>query len=282
MVTPFRDDLSLDLDEAQRLARWLVDHGSDGLVVSGSTGESPTLTHDEKIALFRAVKDAVGTNATVIAGTGTYSTADSIDLTREAEKAGVDGVLVVTPYYNRPPQRGLLEHFKAVADSSELPVMIYDIPVRTTLKIEVPVLLELAAHPNIVAVKDATNDLGAAAKLMADAPSGFELYSGNDDQTLSYQPLGAAGVISVMSHVMGPRIREQFVAFEAGDVAKAREIQFEVSRVHAALCTNNPIPIKAAVNMLGLKAGRPRPPLVVATAEEEDRVRRALEAVGAL
>lgn len=282
MVTPFREDFTLDLDEAQRLARHLVGNGSDGLVVAGSTGESATLTHHEKVELFRAVKDAVGAGATVIAGTGTYSTADSVDLTREAEKAGADGVLVVTPYYNRPPQRGLLDHFRAVADASNLPVIVYDIPFRTGLKIDVDTLVRAAEHPNIVGVKDATNDFASATRLMARVPEGFALYSGNDDQTLAYQALGAVGVISVVSHVMGRRLQEQFAAFEAGDLATARAVQFEEARVHDALCAGNPIPIKAAVNMIGFRAGPPRPPLAPATDEEQAKVRKALETLGAL
>jgi 4-hydroxy-tetrahydrodipicolinate synthase len=282
MVTPFTDDLSVDVDEAQRLARHLVSHGSEGIVVAGSTGEGATLTDDEKITLFRAIKDAVGSDGSVIAGTGTYSTEHSIHLTREAEKAGVDGVLVVTPYYNRPPQDALLEHFKAVADSSNLPVLLYDIPLRSAIKIEVDTILRAAEHPNIVGIKDACNDISATTLLAAQAPEGFEIYSGNDDQTLAYQAVGAVGVIAVPSHVMGELLLEQFDAFERGDIARAREIQFLERRVHAAFCTNNPISIKAAVNMIGFKVGRPRPPLRPASADEETKIRQALSEVGAL
>jgi 4-hydroxy-tetrahydrodipicolinate synthase len=280
MVTPFRDDGSVDVDEAQRLAQHLTAHGSEGLVVSGSTGEGATLTDDEKVLLFRAVKDAV--DVPVIAGTGTYDTAHSVHLTREAEKAGVDGALVVTPYYNRPPQDALLQHFRTVADSSNLPVVLYDIPLRTALKIEVDTLLRAAEHPNIVAVKDACNDISASALLAANKPDDFEIYSGNDDQTLAYQAIGGVGVVSVASHVMGDLIKEQFDSFERGDVARAREIQLLQRRVHAALLTSNPIPIKAAMQILGFNVGAPRQPLRAANADETEKVREALSIIGAL
>lgn len=282
MVTPFREDGSLDADEAQRLAKHLVDNGSEGLVVAGSTGEAATMSDDEKRVLWRAVKDAVGANVPVVAGTGTYSTEHSIELTREAEKAGVDGALVVTPYYNRPPQDGLLEHFRAVADASDLPVLLYDIPLRSSIKIAVETMLRAAEHPRIVGVKDACCDISASTLLAAQAPDGFEIYSGNDDQTLAYQAIGAVGVISVPAHVMGERIQEQFDAFERGDIAGAQRVQFQERRVHEALCTNNPVSIKAAMAMLGFKVGAPRPPLRAATADEEQRIRAALEELGAL
>jgi 4-hydroxy-tetrahydrodipicolinate synthase len=282
MVTPFKQDGSLDVDEAQRLARHLIDHGSEGLVVAGSTGEGATLTDDEKSTLFRAVKDAVGTDAKVIAGTGTYATEHSVELTRAAEKAGVDGVLVVTPYYNRPPQDSLLEHFRTVADASNLPVLLYDIPVRSAIKIDVDTIVRAAEHPRIVGIKDACSDISQSTLLAARMPENFEIYSGNDDQTLAYQALGAVGVISITAHVMGELLREQFDTFERGDLARAREIQLVERRVHEALCTNNPISIKAAVNMIGFNVGAPRPPLRAANADEEKRIRQALSDIGAL
>jgi 4-hydroxy-tetrahydrodipicolinate synthase len=282
MVTPFNENGVLDYEEAQRLARHLVDHGSEGLVVMGSTGESATTTDDEKVRLYRAIVDAVGADAKVIAGTGTYSTEHSIHLTREAEKSGVDGALVVTPYYNRPPQDALVEHFKAVAESSNLPLMLYDIPIRTGTKIEVDTMLRAAEHPNIVAVKEASNDLSQATRLAALKPDDFEIYSGNDDQTLAYQAIGAVGVVSVIAHVMGDAILEQFTAFEAGNLDRAREIQFLERRVQEVLLSQNPIPIKAAMNMLGFKVGVPRPPLRPANADEEVKIREALSQIGAL
>lgn len=282
MVTPFREDGSLDADEAQRLARHLVDHGSEGLVVAGSTGEASTLTDDEQAALFRVVKDAVGTDASVVAGTGTNWTEHSVALTREAEKAGADAALVVTPYYNRPPQDALLQHFRTVADSSNLPILLYDVPSRTATKIEVDTILRAAEHPNIVGLKDASNDIATSTLLAAQLPEGFEIYSGDDGMTLAYQAIGAVGVISVVAHVMGDLILEQFKAFESGDIARAREIQFIQQRQNATLLAGNPISIKAAVNMIGFSVGSPRPPLAAATPEQEKRIRAVLQELGAL
>jgi 4-hydroxy-tetrahydrodipicolinate synthase len=282
MVTPFREDGSLNLDEAQRLARHLIDHGSEGLVVAGSTGESATLTDDEQVSLFRAVKDAVGTDASVVAGTGTNWTEHSVALTREAEKAGADAALVVTPYYNRPPQDALLDHFRTVADASNLPILLYDVPIRTATKIDVETILQAAEHPNIVGLKDASNDIATSTLLAAQLPEGFEIYSGDDSMTLAYQAIGAVGVISVVAHVMGDLILEQFTAFEAGDIARAREIQFLERRLNTALLASNPVSIKAAVKMIGFNVGDPRPPLRPATTDEEQRIKAALQELGVL
>ncbi len=282
MVTPFREDGSLDYDEAQKLARHLIDHGSEGLVVAGSTGEASVLTDEEQFTLFREVKDAVGTDAVVIAGTGTNWTEHSIQLTREAEKAGADAALVVTPYYNRPPQDALLNHFRVVADSSNLPVLIYDVPSRTVVKIDVETVLRAAEHPNIVGLKDAGNDIATSTLLAAQKPDDFEIYSGDDGLTLAFLAIGAVGVISVQSHVMGDLLLEQAKAFESGNIQRAREIQYLQRTTAAALLTANPIPIKAAMNILGFKVGAPRPPLRAATADEETKVREALSTLGAL
>jgi len=282
MVTPFSEDGSLDYEEAQKLARHLIGHGSEGLVVAGSTGEASVLTDEEQIQLFREVKDAVGTDAVVIAGTGTNWTEHSIQLTREAEKAGADAALVVTPYYNKPPQDALLNHFRVVADSSNLPVLIYDVPSRTVTKIEVDTVLRAAEHPNIVGLKDAGNDIATSTLLAANKPDDFEIYSGDDGLTLAFLAIGAVGVISVQSHVMGEALLEQAKAFESGDIKRAQEIQYLQRRTAEALLTGNPIPIKAAVNMIGIKVGAPRPPLRAATADEETKVREALATLGAL
>jgi 4-hydroxy-tetrahydrodipicolinate synthase len=282
MVTPFKEDGSLDADEAQRLARYLVEHGSEGILVAGSTGEGATLTDAEKTTLFRAVKDAVGTEASVIAGTGTYSTDHSIELTREAEKAGVDAALVVTPYYNRPPQDALLDHFRVVADASNLPVLLYDIPSRSAIKIDTDTIVRAAEHPNIVGIKDAGSDISASTLTAALVPDDFEIYSGNDAETLALLAIGAVGVISVASHVMGDLLLEQVTAFESGNMSRAREIQFLQRRLQPALLTNNPIPIKAAVRLLGFSVGAPRPPLRPASADEENAIREALQELGAL
>jgi 4-hydroxy-tetrahydrodipicolinate synthase len=283
MVTPFRDDYSLDLDGAQELARHLLDHGSDGLVVAGSTGEAPTLSHDEKADLWRAVIEAAEGKGKVICGTGTYDTADTIELTRVAEELGADGALVVTPYYNKPPQRGLVAHFTRVAESVDLPLIVYNIPGRTATRIEHDTLLQLAAVPNIVAVKDSTGDLDGMSKLVREAPADFELYSGDDWATFAVMCLGGVGIISVASHLVGERISEMVELVTTGDVPAGRKIHEELSPVYAALfMTSNPIPLKAAMELTGRPVGPPRLPLVPATPDERERLRKALEDAGLL
>jgi 4-hydroxy-tetrahydrodipicolinate synthase len=283
MVTPFREDHAVDLDRAQELASWLVDHGSDAVVAAGSTGESPTLTHKEKAELFRAVGDAIRGRGKLICGTGTYSTAETLELTQAAEDAGADGLLVVTPYYNKPPQRGLVAHFERVADATELPMILYNIPGRTATRIEHDTLLELAQRPNIVAVKDSTGDFQSITRLVAEAPEGFEVYSGDDWATFGYLCLGAVGVVSVASHLVGPQVRQMIELIETGDVPAARKIHEDLSPLFNALfVTSNPIPLKAALEMVGRPCGDPRLPLVPATAEERERVRKALEDAGLL
>ncbi len=283
MVTPFRDDHAVDLDGAQRLASWLVDNGSDAIVVAGSTGESPTLTHREKAELFRAVGEAIRGRGKLICGTGTYSTAETIELTQAAEDAGADGLLVVTPYYNKPPQRGLVAHFEHVAEATELPIILYNIPGRTATRIEHDTLLQLAERSNIVAVKDSTGDFQAISRLIAEAPEGFEVYSGDDWATFGYVCLGAVGIVSVASHLVGPQIRQMIELIETGDVPAARKIHEALSPLFNALfVTSNPIPLKAALEMVGRPCGEPRLPLVPATAQERERVRKALEDAGLL
>ncbi|MGZ8566551.1 MAG: 4-hydroxy-tetrahydrodipicolinate synthase [Actinomycetota bacterium] len=284
MVTPFReDDHALDVDGAQRLAAHLLDTGSDGIVVAGSTGESPTLSYAEKAELFRAVGEVVRGRGKLICGTGTYSTSETLELTQAAEDAGADGLLVVTPYYNKPPQRGLIAHFERVADATDLPIIVYNIPGRTATRIEHDTLLELAKRPNIVAVKDSTGDFQGVSRLMAEAPSGFEVYSGDDWATFGYVCLGAVGIISVAGHLVGPQIRQMIELIQTGDVPAARKIHEDLSPLFNALfITSNPIPVKAALEMIGLPAGVPRLPLVPATAEERARVRKALEDAGLL
>ncbi len=283
MVTPFRDDYSLDLDAAQELAGHLLENGSDALVVSGSTGEAPTLTHDEKVELFRAVVQAAAGKGKVICGTGTYSTQESIELTRVAEAAGADAVLVVTPYYNKPPQRGLVAHFTAVAASTDLPLIAYNIPGRTATRIEHETMLALATIPNVVAVKDSTGDLDAISRLLREAPGGFEVYSGDDWAAFGTACLGGVGVVSVASHLVGDRIHEMLDQVFSGDVAAGRKIHEELSPVFASLfITSNPIPLKAALELVGRPAGPPRLPLVPATPDERERLRKALEDAGLL
>jgi 4-hydroxy-tetrahydrodipicolinate synthase len=281
MVTPFREDRAVDLDGAQELASWLVDNGSDAVVVAGSTGESPTLTYKEKAELFRAVGDVARGRGKLICGTGTYSTAETLELTQAAEDAGADGLLVVTPYYNKPPQRGLIAHFERVADATDLPIIVYNIPGRTATRIEHDTLLELAKRPNIVAVKDSTGDFKGVSRLMAEAPPDFEVYSGDDWATFGYVCLGAVGIVSVASHLVGPQIRQMIELIQTGDVPAARKIHEDLSPLfNALLITSNPIPLKAALGMIGLPAGVPRLPLVPATAEERTWVRKALVDAG--
>jgi 4-hydroxy-tetrahydrodipicolinate synthase len=283
MVTPFRDDHAVDLDRAQELARWLVNNGSDAIVVAGSTGESPTLNHGEKAELFRAVADAVRGHGQMIAGVGTYSTAETLELAETAVSAGADGLLVVTPYYNKPPQRGLTAHFTAVADATDLPVILYNIPGRTALRIEHDTLLELAHHPNIVAVKDSTGDFQSISRLIAEAPDGFDVYSGDDWAAFGYVCLGAVGVVSVASHLVGPQMHQLIDLIQTGDIPAARKIHETLAPLFNALfITSNPIPVKAALQMLGRGAGPTRLPLVPATPDEEARVRAALEDAGLL
>ena len=283
MVTPFAQDGSLDVPRAQELARRLLDTGSSSLVVAGSTGEAATMSDQEKVTLFRAVSEAVEGRGTVIAGTGTYDTAHSIHLSEEAERAGADALLLVTPYYNKPPQRGLIEHFTAVARAASLPVIVYNIPGRTATRIAHQTLLRLADVENIVAVKDSTADLDGQAHLLRDIPDGFDVYQGDDWATFTSVCLGAAGVISVASHLVGDRIAEMIESIETGDVASARKIHLDLLPLFDALfVTSNPIPVKAAMGLAGFPVGNARLPLVPANDDELAAVRSAMEGAGLL
>lgn len=279
MATPFRPDGSLDLEGAARLATHLYDHGSDAVLVCGSTGEAPTLSAGEKEALVRAVV-GIG-RGPVLCGTGTFSTAESVELTRMATEAGATGILLVTPYYNKPPQRGLIEHFSTVAAATRLPVMLYNVPSRTATRIEHDTLLRLAEVPNIVAIKDSTGDLQGAARLIADLPEGVEVYAGDDWGAFAWGCAGAVGVVSVASHVVGDRIAEMLRLVARRDLEAARGIHASLTPVFDALfLTSNPIPLKAALELLGLPGGAPRLPLVPATDDERARVGEALGRVG--
>ncbi len=267
MVSPFRADGPLDLDAAQRLAARLVDNGCDGLVVNGTTGESPTTTDAEKAELVRAVVDAVGDRATVIAGAGTYDTAHSVHLARSAEKAGAHGLLLVTPYYSRPPQAGLVAHFTTVADAVGLPVMLYDIPPRSVVPIEVDTLCRLAEHPRIVAVKDAKGDLLAGSQVMA--ATGLAYYCGDDALNLPWLSVGAVGFVSVIGHVVPDRLRRMVDAFEAGDVEAARTVHNGLLPVLRAFGRVGGVPFgRAALRLTGLDTGQPRLPLVAPDADQ--------------
>jgi 4-hydroxy-tetrahydrodipicolinate synthase len=269
MITPFTPAGDLDLDAAQRVASYLVDAGSDGLVVSGTTGESPTTTDAEKEALIRAVVEAVGDRATVVAGSGTNDTRHAAELSQQAEKAGAHGLLVVTPYYNRPPQAGLLAHFRAVADSTSLPVMLYDIPSRTGTAIATETLVELSAHERILAVKDAKNDLAGTTEVLARTDLAY--YSGADEWNLALLAIGGAGVVSVVGHAAAGDYAAMIRAVDEGDLATARTIDRRLVPAYQAIMTRTQgaIMAKAALEVLGvLKTRAVRPPLVPATDEQ--------------
>ncbi len=283
MVTPMRPDESVDLEKAKELARFLVDHGSDGLVVCGTTGESPTLTADEKLSLFEAVVEAVGDRATVIAGTGSYNTHESVSLTAKASSTGVDGVMLVVPYYNKPPQEGLYQHFRKVSEATELPVMLYNVPPRTSRNLEPETVARLAELPNIVAIKEAAGDMEQVSRLKARLPESFAIYSGEDSLTLPMLSLGAVGVVSVASHVVGETIKEMIQAFRSGDTDAARACHDRLMPVFKALfVTTNPIPVKWAMSLFGLDMGPFRLPLVPPTPAEQATVKEALRNFGVL
>ncbi|MDT0269269.1 4-hydroxy-tetrahydrodipicolinate synthase [Streptomyces sp. DSM 44915] len=279
MVTPFTGDGSLDLDGAQRLASHLVDAGNDGLIVNGTTGESPTTTDEEKSALVRAVVEAVGDRAHVVAGVGTNDTRHSVELARAAADAGAHGLLTVTPYYNKPPQEGLYQHFTTVADATELPVMLYDIPGRSGVPINTETMVRLAEHPRIVANKDAKGDLGRAS--WAIATTGLAWYSGDDMLNLPLLSVGAVGFVSVVGHLVTPELRALVEAHTGGDVAKATEIHQRLLPVFTGMFrTQGVITSKAALDAQGLPGGPLRLPLVGLAAAEFEQLRKDLAAGG--
>jgi 4-hydroxy-tetrahydrodipicolinate synthase len=283
MVTPFDDDGNLDLDGAVALARWLADHGSDGLVVAGSTGEATALSDDEKQDMWRAVADAV--TIPVVAGSGTADTRHSVELTQAAEAAGVAGILAVTPYYSRPPQTGIEAHFRAVAAATRLPVLVYDIPVRAGRKLGHDLLVRLAHEVrNVVGVKDASGDPAATARLVADVPEDFDVISGEDVLTLALLAVGARGVISVESHWAGRLLARMIAAFRDGQVDEARRLNARLIPSHTFQSGDlapNPVPTKAMLRVLGLPGGQCRLPLGPAPDGLEDTARKVLEGLGA-
>ncbi|MEU3602483.1 4-hydroxy-tetrahydrodipicolinate synthase [Streptomyces sp. NPDC006798] len=279
MVTPFTPDGALDVDGAQRLAAHLVDAGNDGLIINGTTGESPTTSDAEKDRLVRAVREAVGDRAFVVAGVGTNDTRHSVELARAAERAGAHGLLAVTPYYNKPPQEGLFRHFSAIADATELPVMLYDIPGRSGVPIDTETIVRLSAHPRIVANKDAKGDLGRAG--WAIARSGLAWYSGDDMLNLPLLSIGAVGFVSVVGHVVTPELRALLDAHLNGDVQKATEIHQRLLPVFTGMFrTQGVITTKAALTLQGLPAGPLRLPLVELTPEETAQLKADLTAGG--
>jgi 4-hydroxy-tetrahydrodipicolinate synthase len=281
IVTPFGRDGRIDFERFRELAQHLVESGSDGIVVAGSTGESPTLTDDERLELFRVAVDALRGRGTVVAGTGTYSTAHSVHLTREAHELGVDGFLVVTPYYNKPPARGIVEHFRAIADVSDRAIIVYNIPGRVVINIEPDTIVELAEIPTVRAVKQANDDLAQARRIVGETD--LDLYAGDDNILFPFLELGGVGGICVHTHVVGPRVRRMVDAFREGDVEAARLIDQELEPAYQLLQVQiNPIAIKAALNLLGHDVGGLRLPLVQASEDEIAQVRSCLELLGAL
>jgi 4-hydroxy-tetrahydrodipicolinate synthase len=279
IVTPLKDDGAVDYERFRELALHLVANGSDGIVVAGTTGESPTLSDDERLELFRVAVDTLGGRATVIAGTGTYSTSHSIHLTREADDIGVDGFLVVTPYYNKPPQRGIVAHFEAIAAVSDRPIIVYNIPARVVVNIEPETIVELAQIPNVTAVKQANDDLSQARRIVEDA--GLDLYAGDDNILHPFLEVGAVGGVCVHTHVVGPQVKAMVRAYRDGDVARARRIDEELEPAYDLLkVQTNPIAIKAALNLLGHEVGGLRLPLVAASDAEVASVRNCLERLG--
>jgi len=279
-VTPFDSSGAVDYDRYGELCTYLVDNGSDGVVVSGTTGEAPTLSDDERLALLRTAIDAIGDRATVVAGTGTYSTAHSVHLTEQAHEAGAHGFLVVTPYYNKPPPRGIVAHFQAVAAASDRPVMVYNIPSRVVINIEPETMAQLAEIPNVTSVKQANDDLGQAERILE---LGLDLYAGDDNLIYPFLELGAKGGVCVHTHVVGPQVAEMVRRFRDGDTEGARRIDEELAPAYELLAvTTGPIQIKAALNLLGHDVGGHRLPLVEATDAERAQIRDCLERLGVL
>ena len=280
VVTPFAEDGAVDLDRFRALCRHLVDNGSDGVVVTGTTGEAPTLSDDERFALYETAVDELGDGHSVIAGTGTYATAHSVHLTEQAHEIGVDGFLVVTPYYNKPPQRGIVAHVETIAAVTDRPIVFYDIPSRVVVDAEPETITRLASIPNVTAVKQAKPSLDAARHVVA---CGLDLYAGDDDLVHPFLEVGGVGVISVHAHIVGARIKEMIGLYHAGDLAGARAIDEEVRpAIDLLRVQTNPIAIKAALNLLGHDVGGCRLPLVQATPEEEASVRGCLQRLGLL
>jgi 4-hydroxy-tetrahydrodipicolinate synthase len=278
IVTPFRDDQSVDFAAFQHLARHLVDNGSDGIVVAGTTGESPTLDDGERLELVAAAIEAVGDRASVVAGTGTASTAHSVELTERAHELGADAFLIVTPYYNKPPQAGIVAHFEAVAQASDRPIVAYNIPSRVVVNIEPETIERLAAIDSVVAVKQAYPDLEQARHIV---DCGLDLYAGDDSLMMGFLELGAVGGVCVHSHIVGPQVSAQVRAAREGDLERARAIDAELAAAYELLrITINPIPIKAALALLGHDVGGYRLPLVEPTPSELERIADCLARLG--
>lgn len=278
MVTPFNSKGAVDYAIARKLALALIASGSDGVIVSGTTGESPTLTRQEKLRLFSEVKSAIGNRGSVIAGTGSYSTDESVKLTREAGETGVDGILLVVPYYNKPTQDGLFAHFSTIAKSTSLPCVLYNVPGRTVTNLNPETVLKLAEIDNIVAVKEASGNLEQTSKIIDGAPANFLVYSGNDSDTIPLMAIGACGVISVASHLVGRQIKNMMEVFLSGDInGAAAEHRRLLPLINALFIVSNPIPVKYAVNKIGFHVGKPRLPLTEPDEQTAAKIDAALK-----
>ena len=281
MITPMNKDCSVNYGAAVELARRLGENGSDGVVLSGTTGESPTLSFAEKVKLFSEVTDALGGELEILAGTGSNSTEDTITLTKAAENAGVDGIMLVTPYYNKPSQRGLYEHFEAVALQTSLPIMIYNVPGRTSVNILPDTVAQLAKIDNIVAIKEASGDLEQVSVLKTLVPQDFLIYSGDDALTLPILAVGGAGVVSVVSHLVGREIKSMNTSFGADKTADAMGIHLQLMPLFKAMfLTTNPVPVKRALEFMGFETGPLRLPLVDLTDEETQTIKDVLAGMG--
>ena len=278
MVTPFDEKGDVDFEQAKKLAHALLDSGSDGIVLSGTTGESPTLTTDEKMRLFREVKQSVGDKGVVIAGTGTYSTAESIELSQEAEKQGVDGLLLVVPYYNKPPQEGMYQHFKAIAGKTNLPCIVYNIMGRTGVNMTDETTIRLSQIDNIVGTKEASGDMNQIARIIQGASPDFKVWSGDDNQTFLIMSIGGYGVVSVVAHLVGNQIKHMMGLLLEGDVEGAAAEHRRLLPIFLGMFTeSNPIPVKYAVDHLGLKVGGPRLPLVPPSGKAAAQIEKLLD-----
>jgi len=277
MVTPFDEHEEIDFDATHNLINHLIESGSDSLVVAGTTGESPTLTHDEKIHLFQFTAQRAAGRVPVIAGTGTNSTKESIALTQQAESAGVDGIMLVTPYYNKPCQEGMFQHFKAIAESTSLPIMLYNIPGRSAVNMSPDTIIRLANIPNIVAVKEASGDLDAMAVIIDNTAADFALYSGDDSLTLPVLSIGGTGVVSVSAHVIGPDMKNMIRLFNNGQNQEAAKLHRRLlPLMNEIFAAPNPSPIKAALNLQSVNVGGVRLPMLPLTNEQLNKLQQVL------
>lgn len=280
MITPFTQEGAVDFDEARRLGHWLIQHGTDTLLISGTTGESPTLTHDEEFRLWETMISEFKGKAKIMIGTGSNSTTTAIESTKKAELLGADAVLQVVPYYNKPSQEGMFRHFQAVATSTNLPVLLYNIPGRTGVNMTPETMLRLSHIPNIIGVKEAGGSVDQVKAIHALLPDSFLIYSGDDGLTLPFLKEGAVGVVSVASHLVGSDMQDMISAFNQGDIDKATHIDEQLRPLFDVLfITSNPSPLKAALNMTGFHVGDPRLPLVATTDDENHRIQSVLKSL---